>query len=301
MTPSLEARGLGKRYRRSWALRNCTFAIPEHAVVGLTGPNGAGKSTLLGLAVGLIGPSEGSIRVLGRDPRRDPGTLSEIGYVSQDASLYRSFTVGEMLEYARATNPGWDDALAAELLDSRSNDTRVAQLSSGDRARLALTLALGKRPALLLLDEPFARLDPLAAREFLQRLMDGVAETGSTVVVASRVVTDIERACERIVLLGDGHVRLEGVVDELLGSHRVLTGARRPLGTIRGVERIVRERHSGRQLTLLVKTSAPVLDPSWSVAEIGLEELLLAYMASDELQAPQPPQPRQLSRLRWHG
>jgi len=298
MTATLEASALGKRFRRAWALRNCTLTIPEHTVVGLTGPNGSGKSTLLGLAVGLLAPSEGSILVLGRDPRSDPSVFAEIGYVSQEAPLYRSFTVGEMLEFARSTNPRWDRSLAAELLGAGSTETRVAALSSGDRARLALTLALGKRPRLLLLDEPFARLDPLAGREFLQLLMDGVSETGSTVVVASRVVTDIERVCERIVLLADGHVRLEGAVEDLLADHRVLTGARRPLGTIHGVERIVRERHSGRQLTLLVKTDAPVLDPSWSVDEIGLEELLLAYMASEEVPAPRPPQ---LSRLRWHG
>ena len=298
MTAALEAHALGKRFRRGWALRDCTLTIPERAVVGLAGPNGAGKSTLLGLAVGLLVPTEGRISVLGHDPR-DEAILAHVGYVPQDAPLYRSFTVRETLEFARATNPHWDRKLAREVLARFDDATRVAALSAGERARLTLALALGKRPALLLLDEPFARLDPLAGREFLQMLMDGVAATGATVVIASHVVADIERVCDHIVLLSRGRVRLQGNVDELLGSHRLLTGARRPLGTIRGVEEIVRERHSGRQLTLLVRADGPLVDSSWSVDEIGLEDLLLAYMAPEQLPRPRTPEPA--GRLRWHG
>jgi ABC-2 type transport system ATP-binding protein len=300
MTPPLQTSRLGKRARRGWALRDCTLTVPEQAVVGLAGPNGAGKSTLLELAVGLRRADEGSVEILGRDPRRDGAAFADVGYVPQGAPLYRSFTVGEMLDFARATNARWDGDLARELLVRLESGTRVASLSPGGRARLALALALGKRPALLLLDEPFARLDPLAGREFLRLLMDGVAETGSTVVIASHVVADIERVCDHIVLLTEGRVRLEGNVEELLATHRLLTGARRPLGTIRGVEEIVRERHSGRQLTLLARTNAQVHDPTWSVDEIGLEELLLGYMAPERLPAPQAPPPAQ-GRLRWHG
>jgi ABC-2 type transport system ATP-binding protein len=298
MTAALETRALGKRFRRGWAVRDCTLTVPERAIVGLAGPNGAGKSTLLALAVALLAPSEGTIRVLGRDPRRDPDTLGEIGFVAQDAPLYRSFTVGETIEFARKTNAQWDSSLATGPLARLSSDSRVSGLSAGERARLALAVALGKRPRLLLLDEPFARLDPKAGREFLQMLMDGVAETGATVVVASHVVADIERIADHIVLLSDGRVRLEGNVEELLASHRLLTGGRRPLGRIAGVNEIVRERHSGRQMTLLARLAAPVADPTWSVDEIGLEELLLAYMAPERLPKPAPPERR---RLRWHG
>ena len=298
MSALLDTSALGKRYRRTWALRDCTLTIPEPSIVGIAGPNGAGKSTLLGLAVGLLEPTEGAVTVCGRDPRRDPAALADIGYVAQGAPLYRGFTVGEMLDFARISNPRWDQPLATELLSRSSSATQVSALSPGERAHLALALALGKRPALLLLDEPFARLDPLASRELLRLLMEGAAEIGSAVVVATRVLTDIERVCERVVLLGHGHVGLDGTVEELLASHRLLTGARRPLGRIRGVEEIVRERSSGRQLTLLVRTKGPVADPTWSVEQIGLEELLLAYMAPEELPSPQPPEP---SRLRWHG
>jgi ABC-2 type transport system ATP-binding protein len=299
MSPSpLFAQGLGKRFRREWGLRGLTLEIPQGAVVGLAGPNGAGKSTLLALATGLLAPSEGTISVLGRDPLRDSGVLAEVGYVAQGAPLYRSFSVAETIEFVRRTNPVWDDRAATDLLTQIEPKTKVGSLSEGERARLALALVLGKRPQLVLLDEPFASLDPLAGRELLQLLMDGVAETSATVVVASHVVADIERVCDHIVLLAGGGVRLEGNVEALLESHRLLTGPRRPLGAIRGVHEIVRERHSGRQLTLLTVVDGPVVDPSWTVEPVSLEELLLAYMAPERL-----PTPRTAEKvpLRWHG
>jgi ABC-2 type transport system ATP-binding protein len=297
MTAALETRALGKRFRRGWAVRECTLSIPVQAIVGLAGPNGAGKSTLLALAVALLTPTEGSISVLGRDPRADPESLDEIGYVAQDAPLYRSFTVGETLEFARRTNDRWDETLATGPLARLSSGDRVSALSAGERARLALGVALGKRPRLILLDEPFAKLDPRAGREFLQMLMDGVAETKATVVIASHVVADIERVADHIVVLSGGRVQLEGNVEELLASHRLLTGSKRPLGRIAGVTEVVRQSHSGRQMTMLARLSAPVVDPSWSVDEIRLEELLLGYMAPERLERTA----HEKRRLRWHG
>jgi ABC-2 type transport system ATP-binding protein len=297
-SPPLVADGLGKRFRRDWALRDLTLTIPKGAVVGLAGPNAAGKSTLLSLAAGVLAPSEGSISVLGDDPLRTPEILGEVGYVAQGAPLYRSFRVEDTIEYARRTNARWDREIAVELLTRIDSRAKVGALSAGERARLALALALGKRPRLVLLDEPFASLDPLAARELLQLLMDGVAELGATVVVASHVVADIQRVCDHIVLLTGGCVRLEGDVDELLESHRLLTGPRRPLGSIRGVREVIRERYSGRQLTMLVTTDGPIVDPSWTVDPVSLEELLLAYMAPERM-----PNVRKMERvqLRWHG
>jgi ABC-2 type transport system ATP-binding protein len=299
MTAALDARGLGKRFRRQWALRDCTLSIPEGAIVGLAGPNAAGKSTLLALATGLLAPTEGAIEVLGRDPLRDASVLADVGFVAQGAPLYRSFTVGEATEFARRTNPHWDGDICAGLVAQLDKRTKVGALSAGERTQLALALVLAKRPRLLLLDEPFAGLDPRAGREFLQLLMDGVAETSPTVVIASHVMADIERVCDEIVLLADGRVRLEGHVEQLLESHRILMGPRRPLGAIRGVRDIVRERHSGRQLTLLVRTDGPIADASWTVEHVGLEELLLAYMAVPE-RVPHPEPPERVP-LRWHG
>jgi ABC-2 type transport system ATP-binding protein len=296
--PPLVAETLGKRFRGGWGLRDLDLTIPEGAIVGLAGPNAAGKSTLLALAAGLLAPTEGSIRVLGRDPLREPTVLTDVGYVAQGAPLYRSFSVADTLEFARRTNVAWDDTTARDLLVRLDPHTKVGALSTGERARLALALVLGKRPRLVLLDEPFASLDPLAGREFLQLLMDGVAQAAPTVVVASHVMADVERVCDHIVLVTDGGVRLEGNVEALLESHRILRGPRRPLGSIRGVRAIVRERHSDRQLTLLVLVDGPILDPSWTVERVGLEELLLAYMAPERL-----PRPRATERvqLRWHG
>ena len=297
--PPLVAEDLAKHFRRNhWALRNLTLTIPKGAIVGLAGPNAAGKSTLLSLAAGLLAPSEGSITVLGRDPLQAPEVLAEVGYVAQGAPLYRSFRVADTIEYARRTNSRWDAEIATELLTRIDSRAKIAALSAGERARVALALALGKRPRLVLLDEPFASLDPLAARELLQLLMDGVAELGATVIVASHVVADLQRICDHIVLLSSGRVRLEGDVEELLESHRLLTGPRRPLGTIRGVREIVRERYSGRQLTLLAIIDGPILDPSWTVDPVSLEELLLAYMAHERLP---PPRTTEGVPLRWHG
>ena len=298
MTPTLDARSLGKRFRRDWGLRDCTLTIPEGTIVGLAGPNAAGKSTLLALAAGLLAPTEGSISVLGRDPLREPAVLADVGFVPQGAPLYRSFSVGEAIEFARRTNPRWDAEFVASLLTRLDSKTKIGALSAGERTQLALALVLGKRPRLLLLDEPFAGLDPLAGREFLQLLMDGVAETSPTVVIASHVMADIERVCDDIVLLTDGRVRLEGHVESLLESHRILMGPRRPIGTIRGVREIVRERHSGRQLTLLVVCDSPIVDPSWTVERVSLEELLLAYMAPERFPHPKP---SERLPLQWHG
>jgi ABC-2 type transport system ATP-binding protein len=298
MTPALATDTLGKRYGKRWALRDCTLAIPRGAVAGLAGSNGTGKSTLLALAAGLLRPTEGGIEVLGREVRADPTLLAEIGYVAEDASLYRSFTVADTIEFARRTNSRWDARIVADCLAGVRSGDRVGGLSPGHRARVALAVALGKQPLLLLLDEPFARLDPRAGREFLQLLMEGVAVTDATVVLATRVVADLERVCDYVVLLSDGRPRLAGNVDDLLAAHRLLIGARRPLGNIAGVEEIVRESHSGRQMTLLARVRQPIADGSWSVDEIGLEELLLAYMGPDAHPEPPPPRPR---LLQWHG
>ena len=296
--PPVVAQGLGKRFRREWGLRGLTLEIPSGAIVGLAGPNGAGKSTLLALATGLLAPTEGTISVLGRDPLRSAGVLAKVGYVAQGAPLYRSFSVADTIEFARRTNSGWEDEAATDLLTRIDSKAKVGSLSEGDRARLALALVLGKRPQLVLLDEPFASLDPLAGRELLQLLMDGVAETAATVVVASHVVADIERVCDHIVLLTADGVRLEGNVEQLLDSHRLLTGPRRPLGSIRGVREFIRERHSGRQSTMLAVVDGPIVDPSWTVERVSLEELLLAYMAPERLPAARPPEK---VPLRWHG
>ena len=280
MTAVIEASGLGKAYRRTWALRGCTLAIPEGRVVGLVGPNGAGKTTLLGLAAGMLAPTCGTISVLGEPPAAGPAQLGRVGYVAQDTPAYARMRVADPLRLGAWLNPGWDGELAGRRVAQIGLDPkqRAGSLSGGQRAQLALTLALAKRPELLLLDEPVASLDPLARREFLRGLMEAVAEHNTSVVLSSHLVTDLERVCDYLIVLVASQVRIAGEVGELLASHRRLSGPRRDPGTLPAGQAVVEESHTDKQSTLLVRTDEPVLDPAWTVTPVGMEELVLAYM-----------------------
>ena len=280
--PVLEATGLGKRYRRSWALSECDLQIPAGRVVGLVGPNGAGKSTLLNLAVGLLAPTTGAISVLGDVPAHGPEQLGRVGFVAQDTPTYTALSVADHLRLGARLNPGWDPALADKRIDALGLDRkqRAGRLSGGQRAQLALTLAVAKRPELLLLDEPVASLDPLARREFLQSLMEVVVDQGVSVVMSSHLVADLERVCDHLVVLVASRVRLAGDVDDLLAEHHLLTGPRHD-GAVPGDQEVIHASHTDRQSTLLVRTEAPILDPTWTVEPVGLEDLVLAYMRQD--------------------
>jgi len=229
VTAALEARNLGRRFGRTWALRECSLAVPAGAVAGLVGPNGAGKTTLLHLAVGLLRPSTGTIRVLGEPAGDRAGLLARIGFVAQDAPLYGELTAAEHLTMGARLNRGFDLPLARRRLLELGvpPDRRAGSLSGGQRAQVALTLALGKRPALLLLDEPVAGLDPLARRAFLESLARGAAEQGLTVLLSSHVVADLERVCDWLVVLSAARVQALGPVGELLARHRPPAAAAR--------------------------------------------------------------------------
>ena len=291
MTAAIEAVTLGKRYRRRWALRDCTVTIPAGRVVGLVGPNGAGKTTLMHLAVGLLQPSQGSIEVLGSTPDADPAWLSRIGFLAQDSPTYSRLTVGQHLQMGEWLNPGWDASFAAQRVDALDLDPaqRAGTLSGGQRAQLALTLAVAKRPELLVLDEPVASLDPLARREFLQTLMEVVASTEVTVLLSSHLIADLERVCDHLVLLVAGKVALTGDVDELLASHHLLTGPRRDLATLPDGQVAIEASHTERQTSVLVHTEHPILDPMWTVTPVTLDDLVLAYMRRARDGSPQTP------------
>jgi ABC-2 type transport system ATP-binding protein len=220
----LAASGLGKRYRRRWALSDCTLEIPAGRVVGLVGPNGAGKTTLLHLAVGLIAPTTGMIEVLGE--RRSPAQLGRVGFVAQDTPVYPGLSVAAHLRMAGYLNPGWDGDLARRRIEQLGLDPRqrAGRLSGGQRAQLALTLAIAKRPELLILDEPVASLDPLARREFLRSVAGTVTGHGTSVVLSSHLVADLELICDYLVVLVASRVRLAGDIAALLASHRQRTG-----------------------------------------------------------------------------
>jgi ABC-2 type transport system ATP-binding protein len=281
MTNVLETRGLGKKYGRRWALRDCTLSIPEGKVVGLVGPNGAGKTTLLHLAVGLLAPTAGTITVLGGPPADRPAQLGRVGFVAQDTPTYTRLSVADHLRMGAWLNPSWDLKLAERRIDALGLDPRqrAGSLSGGQRAQLALTLAIAKRPEILLLDEPVASLDPLARREFLQNLMEVVAEHGTSVVLSSHLVADLERVCDYLVVLLASRVQLAGEVTALLASHHRLSGPRRDPNTLPASQQVIEESHTDKQSLLLVRTDEPILDPAWTVKPVTLDDLVIAYLS----------------------
>lgn len=284
MSAALETHGLGRRYGSQWALQDCTLEIPRGSVTALVGPNGAGKTTLLRLAVGLTRPSAGSVRVLGLDPQADAAeALPRVGFLAQEHPLYAGFTVEEMLRVGRELNPGWDEEAARVRVAGIGLPLRkkVRSLSGGQRAQVALTLALAKRPELLLLDEPVASLDPLARREFMQSVLEAVAERELTVVLSSHILADLERICDRLVILARGRTQLVGSIEEIVASHRLLTGPRDEAENVSRMHEVVRESHAERQTTLLVRANGHVYDSHWAVHDLDLEEIVLAYLGQD--------------------
>jgi ABC-2 type transport system ATP-binding protein len=279
--PVLQAEGLSKRYGRRAALSDCTLAIPPGHVVGLVGPNGAGKTTLLQIAAGMLAPTGGRIEVLGGQPATGAAQLAKVGFLAQDAPVYAGLSVADHLRFGAHMNPRWDQGLAAERIAKLGLDPRqkAGKLSGGQRAQLALTLAIAKRPELLILDEPVASLDPLARREFLQNLMAFIAEHGANVILSSHLVSDLERVCDYVIVLVASRVRVAGEVEDLLASHHRLIGPRRdPAGLPPGAE-VIEESHTDRQSTLIVHSAVPIDDPSYDVEQLTLEDLVLAYMA----------------------
>jgi len=281
MTAVVETSGLGKQYGRKWGLHDCTVTIPEGKVVGLVGPNGAGKTTLLHLAVGLLAPSAGSITVLGGHPGAGPAQLAKVGFVAQDTPTYAGLSVAKHLRMGAYLNKNWDHELAESRIDQLGLDPRqkAGSLSGGQRAQLALTLAVAKQPELLLLDEPVASLDPLARREFLQGLMEIVAKHEVSVVLSSHLIADLERVCDYLVLLVASRVQLAGEVTELLAAHHRLSGPRRDPRSLPANQEVIEESHTDKQSTLLVRTDEPILDPAWTVKRVTLDDLVLAYMS----------------------
>ena len=279
MTIAIEARGLGKRYGRRWALTDCTLTVPAGHVVGLVGPNGAGKTTLLNLATGMLEPTTGTIQVLGGQASSQE-QLARVGYVAQDTPTYAALSVADHLRFGAHMNPGWDAALAQSRIEQLGLDPaqKAGKLSGGQRAQLALTLAIAKRPELLILDEPIASLDPLARREFLQNLMEATAEQELSVVMSSHLVADLERIADYLIVLVSSRVQVDGETDDLLASHRLLTGPRADASALPPGAAVITESHTSRQSTFLVRSTAPVHDPAWTADSIDLEDLVLAYM-----------------------
>jgi ABC-2 type transport system ATP-binding protein len=284
MNAALRADALGKQYGHNWALRECTLEVPAGTVTALVGPNGAGKTTLLQLAVGLIAPTAGDLSVLGYSPATEAGELlSRVGFVAQDHPLHRGFSVADTLTLGRRLNPTWDDDFARRRVEALGLPLgqKVGSLSGGQQAQVALTLALAKRPELLLLDEPVASLDPLARRDFLATVMEAVTDTGVSVILSSHIVADLERVCDHLVILSRAQTVLSGAIDDIVASHRLLTGPRSDPGTVARVHDVIHESHTPRQSSLIVRANGHVYDAAWELHDVDLEEIVLAYLGYD--------------------
>ncbi|WP_248960156.1 ABC transporter ATP-binding protein [Sphaerisporangium perillae] len=280
MTSVLEAQALGRKYGKRWALRECTIDIPVGHVVGLVGPNGAGKTTLLKLACGQLEPSAGGVTVLGGRPGDTPAQLAKVGFVAQDTPVYAGLTIAEHLRLGARLNPRWDEAMARERIAQLglAPAQRAGKLSGGQRAQLALTLGLAKRPELLILDEPVASLDPLARREFLQGLTEAAVAHKLSVLLSSHLVSDLERICDYVIVLADSRVQMAGKVDQIMAGHHRLTGPRRDPDRLPADQHVISASHTERQSTYVVRTDTPIHDPAWTVTQLSLEDLVLAYM-----------------------
>jgi len=276
----IETSGLGKRYGSTWVLHECTLAIPAGHVAALVGPNGAGKTTLLNLAVGLADPTAGAVTVLGGKPAGSPAALDSIAFVAQDTPLYKNLPAADMLHLTANLNRRFDQHFAEARLGELGIplNRKAGKLSGGQQAQLALTVALARRPRLLVLDEPVAMLDPVARHDFMATVLTAAADDGVSVVLSSHVLAELERVADYLILLSRGRVQVAGEVEDLLASHRVLTGpaaeaskyAERP---------VVHVRRGQAQAHLLVRATVddPV-PPGWEAHPVGLEELTLAYL-----------------------
>jgi ABC-2 type transport system ATP-binding protein len=285
----LETRALGKRYRRTWALVDCTIAIPEGHLAALVGPNGAGKTTLLNIAVGLTTPTTGEVSVLGGVPAGSAAALDGIAYVAQDMPLYRQMSVADMLHLARNLNRSFDTAYARHRLTDLAipMDRKIGTLSGGQRAQLALTLAVARHPRLLVLDEPTAPLDPVARHDFMATVLAAMTDDGLSVILSSHVLVELERVADYLLLITRGQVRLSGTVETVTARHRLLTGPadeRPPTGW-----QVIQSHAAGAQQHLLVTVPPAANTPpdQWQSRPVGIEEIAMGYLR----ESPQPADP----------
>ncbi len=283
---ALEASGLGKKYRRGWALRDVAFHLPAGRICALVGPNGSGKSTLLSLAAGLLTPTTGTLRVFGESPSA-PAARERVAFVAQDKPLYPRFSVADTLRLGRELNPRWDQKAAERVVEEAEVplSARVGSLSGGQRTCVALALALGKRADLLLLDEPMSDQDPLRRHRMMGVLMAEAAERGTGVVISTHVLAELDGVCDYLLLMGGGKIRLAGETDEIQAAHRVITGpSATGGGTPAALARhtVVETRTTGRQLTALIRPEGAPAEDGWIVGEPSLEEVLLGYLRAPD-------------------
>jgi len=279
--PAIQTKQLGKKYGSFWALENCTISIPEGSVSALVGPNGAGKSTLLKLLAGLSKSTTGESTILGSTPEQREDFLADIGYLAQEIPLYKSMTANDHIAMGKHLNKRWDEIYIRKRLGDLGIDLTkaVGKLSGGQRAQVALALALAKKPKLLLLDEPVAALDPLARHDFLSSLTQAVAEGNLTVIMSSHLLADLERVSDHVIVLAAGKTQLCDDIETVLSRHKLLVGSRQLQQTFGTTLHVIHEVHTAKQSTLLVRLDKDIKVPKgWQQHEPNIEEIILAYM-----------------------
>jgi ABC-2 type transport system ATP-binding protein len=278
---AIEARNVSRAYGSNWALQDCSLDIPVGSVTGLVGPNGAGKTTLLNLATGMLRPTTGRIQVLGGVPGHGTAQLRKVGFVAQETPVYTGLSVADHLKLGQHMNARWDAELAASRIRELKLDLRrkAGRMSGGQRAQLALTMAVARRPDLLILDEPVASLDPLARREFLAGLADATAGQQMSVVMSSHLVSDLERICDYLVVLVASRIQVAGPVTEVLAGHHLISGPSVDRSDLPGDAEIISAARSLGQTTVLVQAAAAPQHPAWTVTRPNLEDVVLGYMS----------------------
>jgi ABC-2 type transport system ATP-binding protein len=288
----VEASGLGKRYGGMWALRGCSLAVPAGHVAALVGPNGAGKTTLLNMAVGLATPTAGIVTVLGGRPPGSPAALDGIAFVAQDMPLYKNLPAADLLHLTRNLTRRFDQRYAQARLAELGIPLKrkAGRLSGGQQAQLALTLALARRPRLLVLDEPVASLDPVARHDFMATVAAAAAADGVSVLLSSHVLAELERVTDYLILLSQGRVQLAGEVAGLLATHRLLIGP--AAGGYAGWPVVHASNDGGRARLLVRAGAADPVPPGWQAYPVSLEELALAYLREPGAALPGDPRTR---------
>jgi ABC-2 type transport system ATP-binding protein len=286
----LEAHGYGKRYRRTWALRGLDLTVPARSITALVGPNGSGKSTLIRSWIGFEGATEGRLLTGGVDPQRDRASaVARVGYVPQSPSLYRDLTVAQHVELAGTLRDGFDPDIANRYIErlSISLRSRAGELSGGEQAQVGLALALATRAPILLLDEPLASLDPLARREFLHLMVEAVHSTGATALLSSHVITDIEQACDRLIVLGRGHTLLDLPVAEAIAHHRVIEGSPSEAADLAGADSVIGSfpAPDGVPLALVRIAAISAADATPPGRPATLEEIVIGHLAAGRIRA----------------
>jgi ABC-2 type transport system ATP-binding protein len=277
----IETEALTKRFRRRTALEDCSIAVPRGRVAALVGPNGSGKTTLLRLLAGLSSPTEGRISVFGEEmSKSSDGLRARVGYLDQERPLYPWWRVREILEFGRKTNPTWDSGLAREHLAALRIDlnSRIRDLSGGQKAQVALALCFSKRPELVLLDEPAAALDPVARQDLLQNITELFADNEASVLMSTHAIDDVAAICDYVIILSDSRILLSEDLDYALESHRYLSralddGVPVPPGAI-----VLEERRSTREVTYLVRLAMPLERDGWRIERPTLNEIVIAYL-----------------------